>query len=80
MPQSFSRKVTVALPNPFSSASADIFVIASSQLSPLNSPEFTRIPSVVVKGSAGSAMVSSGSLLAGRITNRISSLYLLANS
>src|ERR1019366_9467577 len=52
MPQSFSRNVTVALPNPFSSARADIFRIASSQLRPLYSPEFTTMPSSLVNGRA----------------------------
>src|SRR5208282_2841347 len=43
MPQSLIRKVTVALPNFFSSARAVIFLIASSQVSPLNSGEFNGL-------------------------------------
>src|SRR2546429_7808371 len=54
MPQSFKRYVTVALPNPFVSAWADIFLMASSQPSPLNRPEFTSVPFIVVNGSGGS--------------------------
>src|SRR6266567_3407999 len=44
IPQSFSRYVTVALPNLFSSAYADIFRTASSQARLLYLPELTSIP------------------------------------
>ena len=55
-------------------------MIAVLQSRPLKEPEFTRVPSSVVNGTAGSATVSSGSLELGTITSRIGNLYFLANS
>src|SRR6266481_9558350 len=44
IPQSFSRKIVSARPNPFSSANAAIFAIAVSLSIPLYGPEFTLTP------------------------------------
>ena len=72
--------MTVALPKPFFSAKADIFLIASAHSRPLYGPELISMPSCAVNGSGGSATVSSGSFEIGRMTRRISRLYFLANS
>src|ERR1035437_2159845 len=77
MPQSFRRKMISPLPNPRASASAVIFSMAFSDVSPVYGPEFTDLPYSVNAASSDSGVSALSSF--GWTTTGFAKPYLVAN-